>query len=245
MANKSTGEEHQSFQFKQFAIVQDRCSMKIGTDGVLLGAWANLNDAQRILDIGTGTGVIAVMMGQRNQEALIDGVEIDEQAFGQAKENMAAAPWADRLNAIQAAIQDYAPSAKGVYDVVVSNPPFFTGGTFSDNQDRQSVRHTVKLPHGDLLHAVQLLLKPEGRFCLILPLIEGLRFQELAATYNLFCTRLAEVIPTPRKPVERLLLQFERKQRALIKEQIIIQLEERNNWTSQYASLTSAFYLKM
>lgn len=238
-------EQNQPFQFKQFAIAQDRCHMKIGTDGVLLGAWANINDAQRILDVGTGTGVIAIMMGQRNAEAQIVGVEIDEQAYEQAAENMAAAPWANRLQAVQSSIQDYAPSAAGTYDVIVSNPPFFTGGTFSDNQDRQSVRHTVKLPHGDLLHAVQILLKPEGRFCLILPLIEGLRFQELAATYHFFCTRIAEVIPTQRKPVERLLLQFERQPRALIKEQIIIQQDERNHWTSQYTTLTRDFYLKM
>ncbi len=235
----------QTFQFKQFAIAQDRCTMKVGTDGVLLGAWADVTDAEHLLDIGTGTGVIAVMLGQRTETARIHAVEIDTEACEQARENMAQAPWADRLEAFNVSIQEFARTHPHQYDLILSNPPFFSGGTFSNNQDRTSVRHTVKLPHGDLLGAVRTLLSDKGKFCVILPFIEGLRFRELAASYNLYCTRLMEVKPKADKPVERLLLQFERREKALREEKLVIQHAGANAWTDEYVALTGAFYLKM
>ncbi len=146
------------FYFKQFTVQQDRCAMKIGTDGVLLGAWAEVTGARQVLDIGTGSGVIALMLAQRAEKALIHAVEVDEDAYGQACENVQAAPWAGRMSVFHAAIQDYVQTSGQQYDLIVSNPPFFSGGTFSASQDRNSVRHTVKLPHGDLLQAVRKLL---------------------------------------------------------------------------------------
>lgn len=221
--------------------------MKVGTDGVLLGAWADVSGIKKALDIGTGTGVVAIMLAQRAAEAEIHGVEIDELSCSQATENMQAVPWSERLKAFPLAVQDFARTTTERYDLIVSNPPFFTGGTFSQNQDRNSVRHTVKLPHGELLHAVRTLLKPQGRFCVILPYIEGLRFEELAKNYNFYCTRRMEVHPTPDKPVERLLLQFERTAReAVEKEELVIQqTSTTNDWTADYIALTGAFYLKM
>lgn len=235
----------QPFKFKQFSIQQDKCPMKVGTDGVLLGAWAAVGQAKRILDIGTGSGVVAVMLGQRNLEATIHGVEIDAAAYQQAEANMMAAPWKERLVAIHSPIQDFAKAQEEKYDHIVSNPPFFSGGTFSNNQDRNSVRHTVKLPHGDLLVAVRKLLTDQGRFSLILPYIEGLRFQELARTYNFYCNRITEVQPKADKKVERLLMQFERKEKELQKDSLVIQKEARNDWTEAYIALTGAFYLHM
>jgi len=220
--------------------------MKVGTDGVLLGAWANVSGRKRVLDIGTGSGVIAIMLGQRTPKAIVEGVEIDEVSAAQAAENMQAAPWANRLKLHQSSIQDFARQAPEPYDLIVSNPPFFTGGTFSDSDNRSNVRHTVKLPHGDLLSAVRDLLTEKGRFALILPFIEGLRFQEMAATYHLYCTHCTEVKPKADKPVERLLLNFERKEPAKIKQdELIIQKEKRNDWTDQYTALTKDFYLNM
>lgn len=233
------------FHFKQFTIEQDRCPMKVGTDGVLLGAWADVAGADQVLDIGTGTGVIAIMLGQRAPEATIHGVEVDEEAFLQAEENMHRAPWADRLRAFHTSIQEFTRHHPHQYDLIVSNPPFFSGGTFSTNQDRTSVRHTVKLPHGDLLISVRSLLAPEGKFCVILPLIEGLRFQELAESYHLYCTKVTEVRPKKEKPVERLLLQLERQKKEVRKDELIIQHEGNNEWTEKYIALTGAFYLKM
>lgn len=245
IGKNKTEKINEAFQFKQFSIAQDKCSMKVGTDGVLLGAWANVEGAKRVLDIGAGSGLIAIMLGQRNAEAQIHAVEIDDLAYVQAQENMQNAPWANRLNVFHQSIQDFASTPAEPYDLIVSNPPFFSGGTFSFNQDRNSVRHTIKLPHGDMLRAVQKLLAKNGKFCLILPFVEGLRFQELAASYHFYCTRVTEVLPKANKPIERLLMQFELESSAPQRDQLIIQHEGPNEWTEAYQNLTRAFYLKM
>lgn len=232
------------FQFKKFSVAQDKCSMKVGTDGVLLGAWANVSEAKRVLDVGTGTGVIAIMLAQRNEAATVHAVEIDEVACVQAKENMEASPFSNRLTAFDTSIQDYSFKQEK-YDLIVSNPPFFSGGTLSQSSDRDAVRHTVKLPHGALLLAVQRLLSDGGKFSVILPFIEGLRFEEMAATYNLYCTRKTEVKSKEDKPVERLLLEFEKEKKEQTTDELVIQKEERNDWTDAYIALTGEFYLKM
>lgn len=218
--------------------------MKVGTDGVLLGAWVDCSDRKRILDIGTGTGVIAIMLAQRNSEARVHGVEIEKTACVQAAENMENSPFSERLSVIESAVQDYS-FKKEKYDLIVSNPPFFSGGTLSENQARDAVRHTVKLPHGALLLSVQRLLSEDGKFAVILPYIEGLRFKEMAATYNLHCTRETEVKPKADKPIERLLLEFEKANKPTETTGLVIQKEARNDWTQEYIDLTGAFYLKM
>ncbi|MEY3053462.1 MAG: hypothetical protein RLY31_3247 [Bacteroidota bacterium] len=233
----------QTFRFKSFVIEQDRCTMKVGTDGVLLGAWAPVDRAQRILDIGTGTGLIAIMLAQRAPAAAVEAVEIDPLACGQARENMGRSPWAGRLQAHPQAIQEYARTKPAPYDLIVSNPPFFSGGTFSGSQDRNAVRHTVKMPHGDLLGAVRSLLGPAGRFCVVLPFMEGLRFRELASDYHLYCTKMTEVVAREGKPVGRLLLMFEQTLRPIGKDRLAI-ADEAGRWTTAYKDLTGPFYLK-
>lgn len=219
--------------------------MKVNTDGVLLGAWADVQHASRMLDIGTGTGVIAIMLGQRSEQAHITAVEIDSDACEQAIENIASTPWASRIEVVNIPIQDFAKTTREQFDLIVSNPPFFTGGTFSSNQQKASVRHTVKLPHSDLLSSVRSLLSPDGRFCVILPLIEGLRFVEVAATYHLHCTKMTEVLPRANKPVERLLLQFETKNHPREQGQVVIYEPESEQYTPPYVALTKDFYLNM
>jgi tRNA1Val (adenine37-N6)-methyltransferase len=234
------------FKFKQFQLNQDRCAMKIGTDGVLLGAWANTAEATNILDIGTGTGVIALMLAQRNLSAQVLGIEADLEAAGQAQENCAQSPWADRLKIVASTIQDFSKTTEQTFDLIVSNPPFFTGGTLSATQDKSNVRHTLKLPHGELFDAVRRILSKKGRFCVILPLIEGLRFKDLGKSYGFYCTKVTEIIPRDGKPIERLLLQFEREPNPLAQDSLIIQLDEkRHNYTEDYITLTRAFYLFM
>ncbi len=245
MNNANRKIQSKPFLFKKFTIAQDRCTMKVGTDGVLLGAWASAKGISSVLDIGTGTGVIAIMMAQRSPESIIHGVEIDEEAYKQAKENMQNSPWSARLKAFNLPIQQYAKQADDTYDLILSNPPFFSGGTFSYKQERNNVRHTVKLPHGDLLIAVRELLKVDGKFCVILPFIEGLRFVELAASYSFYCTKMTQVRPKEDKLVERLLIQFELHQKETEKDELIIQNEGRNEWTEGYIALTGDFYLKM
>ncbi|MCU0348263.1 MAG: methyltransferase [Saprospiraceae bacterium] len=220
--------------------------MKVGTDGVLLGAWSDTTDAANILDIGTGTGLIAVMLAQRATTATIHAVEIDEEACAQATENMANSPWANRLTSFQSSIQDFAKQSKQRYDLVVSNPPFFSGGTFSNSQDKNSVRHTVKLPHGDLLAAVRSLLSPHGKFCMILPPMEGHRFKEMAGNYGIFCSKMVEVFPKMGKPVERLLLQFELTMKPLEQSSLVIMDGDGpNDWTPAFRELTGEYYLKL
>lgn len=238
-------ERKQVFKFKQFSVAQDRCPMKVGTDGVLLGAWAEANNARSVLDIGTGTGLIAVMMAQRIQEAQIKGIDIDETSCEQATENMTLSPWGDRLESIHSSIQDYARFTRDKFDLIVSNPPFFSGGTFSSKEARNTVRHTVKLPNGDLLSAARNLLNKDGLFCVILPHIEGLRFVEVARNYNLYCTKMTEVFPKVDKPVERLLLQFEHQEKEMRTDSLVIQKEKRNDFTDDYIALTREFYLNL
>ena len=231
------------FRFKQFTIEQDQCTMKVGTDGVLLGAWAAANEVNLALDIGTGTGLIAIMLAQRLTGAHIHAVEINESACQQAQNNMANSPWSNHLQAFFQPIQEYAKVSSEKYDLIVSNPPFFSGGTFSQNQDKTNVRHTVKLPHGDLLSAVRSLLAEDGKFCIILPLIEGLRFRELALSYQLYCSEIMEVIPKVDHQVERLLMKFGKEEIALKKSQLIVYKEQPNVYTEEYVALTKAFYL--
>lgn len=218
--------------------------MKVGTDGMLLGAWADISAVKHALDIGTGTGLIAIMLAQRCPAAVIHAVEIDGEACSQASENMLKTPWATQLHAFNISIQDFSEKNSIRYDLIVSNPPFFSGGTFSTSQDKTSVRHTVKLPHGDLLSAVRSMLDESGKFCVILPHMEGLRFKEMAAGYHLYCTKMTEVKPKADKRIERLLLQFERKPGHLKKDSLVILNENgSNDWTDAYKALTRDFYL--
>ncbi|MCF8246581.1 MAG: tRNA1(Val) (adenine(37)-N6)-methyltransferase [Saprospiraceae bacterium] len=238
--------EVKPFQFKQFEIAQDRCTMKVGTDGVLLGAWSDTTGAGKILDIGSGTGLIAIMLAQRANAATIHAVEIDEEAAGQASENMKNSPWAEQLTCFHTSIQDFAKQTRQHYDLIVSNPPFFSGGTFSSSQDKNSVRHTIKLPHGDLLSAIRTLLAPGGRFCMVLPQMEGLRFREIAGNYGIFCSKMTEVIPKIGKPVERLLLQFELNRKPMEQSQLVIRVDDGpDDWTDAFRQLTGSYYLKM
>lgn len=230
------------FEFKQFTIEQDQCSMKVGTDGILLGAWADIEQNDQVLDIGTGTGLISLMLAQRAQNATVHSVEIDEKAWGQAKDNFKNSPFATRLTAFHEPIQDYASRSRDSYDLIVSNPPFFSGGTFSANQSRNDVRHTVKLPNGDLLSSTRRLLKPEGRFCVVLPLIEGLRLKERALTYGLYCTKLTEVVPKTGKAPNRVLMQFEKRENDLVENSMNVWKDE-DQYSETFVGMTKDFYL--
>ena len=232
------------FQFKQFALNQEKCSMKIGTDGVLLGAWVNCEEKKEILDIGCGTGLIGIMLGQRNKKGHIDGIEIQNEAFDEANENMNLAPWSDRLHCISGAIQEYSRASYKKYDLIVSNPPFFTGGTFSDQAGRDTARHTIKLPHGDLIFSIRRLLAKDGTFALILPYMEGLRFMELAERADLHVQRITEVFPKASLAINRLMIEFGwEKKDAPLPTQLVIR-EEDNSYTEAYIELTKDFYLK-
>ena len=146
------------FQFKQFTIRQEKCAMKVGTDGVLLGSWADLTHARRLLDIGTGTGLMAIMAAQRNLELIIDAIEIDPAAFEQARENANNSPWRERIHLFQGEVQAFTPTYK--YDIIICNPPFFINSTKNPELNRTLARHCETLSHEDILQVSDNLLLP-------------------------------------------------------------------------------------
>jgi len=234
------------FRFKQFAIFHDECAMKVGTDGVLIGAWADVAKASSILDIGTGTGLIAIMAAQKNEFAQIYGIDIDESAYFQALKNVNLCPWKERIGVKKIALQDFQnQNGENSFDAIITNPPYFVAGTKAPVQKRHIARHVAMLPHVELLKSVEILLSENGKFSIILPYQEGNNFQKLATEFSLYLTRICEVRSKKGKPVERLLMEFKKEEIPIIRKELIIQYEARNSWTPDYIELTKAFYLKM
>jgi tRNA1Val (adenine37-N6)-methyltransferase len=230
------------FQFKQFTIVQDRCGMKVGTDGVLLGAWTHPNSAQRILDIGTGTGLIALMLAQRSQ-AEIDGVEIDLEACIQARENVARSPWFHRITVHHCRLQDYTPSGEQLYDLLVANPPFFTNVYKAAHPTRTLARHDDHLPLIDLLKSADRLLIKEGRLTVIYPCTAVSFFNQLAQEQGFFCNQRVWVKPTPHTPPKRVLMELSRSSFSYPDTEITIE-KNRHIYTPEFIDLIREFYLK-
>lgn len=230
------------FQFKQFTIRQDRTPMKVGTDGVLLGAWATVEQAACMLDIGTGTGLIALMAAQRNLSAHIDALEIEPNACQQARENILASPWSQRITVIQTALQDYISPC--TYDCILCNPPFFSQSTKTPDKGRTLARHNDSLPHPVLIEQVSRLLSPQGIFCVILPVAEALELIQQARPYRLFPAHITRVLPNPGKPPKRYLVQFAFDPARKQEDELVLELS-RHHYSPEYRNLTKAFYLKM
>lgn len=231
------------FHFKQFSIRHDRSTMKVGTDGVLLGAWVAVEDANSILDIGTGSGVIALMLAQRTApHVLIHAVEIEASDATQATENVAHSQWPDKVKVFQSAIQDFQPHIQ--YDHIVSNPPYFINSLEPPDARRIEARHTTRLSHEELLMAAVRLLKPAGKLSIILPYTEGHHCIALALRYNLFCIRQTNFRTRADKPIERLLLTFAFKMSPVDHGEILLYNGD-NDWSSEYRALTREFYLKL
>lgn len=230
------------FQFKQFTIHQDRTPMKVGTDGVLLGAWAELEYAENILDIGTGTGLIALMSAQRNSSARIDAIEIEPAACLQARENVSASCWADRIEIIQSALQDFKPEK--AYDSIVCNPPFFINSTPTPDNGRTLARHCNSLPHTDLIVHVARLLAPGGVFSVILPVNEAKELIAYARLHQLYPRHITRVHPTPTKAPKRYLIQLSTAPASAIEDDLVIELS-RHQYSKEYIGLTRDFYLLM
>jgi tRNA1Val (adenine37-N6)-methyltransferase len=216
--------------------------MKVGTDAVLLGSWANASHAKHILDIGTGTGIIALMLAQRSG-AQIDAIDIDHNAYLQASENVIASPWKDRISVFHKALQEFSPETDYRYDVIVSNPPFFVDSSKALEKSRTNARHTDQLPYGDLLKGVLRLLNPSGKFYVILPTKESEQFREMAEENKLFCTKITRVVTRTDKPEKRMLMRFEFTNRAFSEDSITIEQDERHSYTDQYKELTKDYYL--
>lgn len=230
------------FCFRQFAVRHDRCAMKVGTDGVLLGAWARAgHPVRRALDIGTGTGLVALMLAQRFPDALFDAIDIDPDACLQARENVACSPFAGRISVVETPLQEFFPPCS--YDLVVSNPPYFVESQESPDRARSLARHTATLSFADLLRGAARLLADQGTFALIVPTGHAASILSEASLQGLFPVRRLDLRTTPRRPPKRTLLALVRHRPPLVvhDEECLENADgTRSDW---YSALCADFYL--
>ena len=243
------------FQFKQFTVQQDKCAMKIGTDGVLLGAWTPIeNNPYSILDIGAGTGILSLMLAQRSNAEQIDAIEIDEDAYEQCVENFENSPWSDRLFCFHAGLDEFVeepeddPSDSELaqqYDLIISNPPFYSEDYKTESDQRDLARFQDALPFEDLVEAADLLLTENGIFAVIIPFKEETKFIDLAKDFELYPIQITRVKGTPTTEIKRSLLAFSRNKIAEIPTEELVIETARHVYTPEYINLTNDFYLKM
>jgi tRNA1Val (adenine37-N6)-methyltransferase len=220
--------------------------MKIGTDGVLLGAWTPItNNPFSVLDIGTGTGIIALMVAQRTNAEQIDALEIDEAAYEQAVDNFENSPWSNRLFCFHAGLDELIEEPEDEYDLIISNPPFYSEDFKSDNEQRDLARFQDAMPFEDLIEAADLLLSENGIFAVIIPFKEEAKFLALATEFDLYPFKITHVKGTSTTEIKRSLLALSRnKTTNLLVEELVIEIE-RHVYTHEYVALTREFYLKM
>lgn len=231
------------FQFKQFTVWHDKCAMKVGTDGVLLGAWAPIENANRILDVGTGTGLVALMLAQRSSlDTNIIALEIDDSAVEQAKENVERSPWKERIEVVKGDFVSYCSSVK--FDAIVSNPPYFVDSLGCPGQQRNVARHNDSLTYERLFLGVSSLLTKEGTFTIVIPTDVADRVKLIAAMQNLYAVRQLYVITKPGGPSKRTLINFSFAEQECIVDHLLIELS-RHQYSEEYIALTRDFYLRM
>lgn len=230
------------FRFKQFTVTHEQSTMKVGTDGVLLGSWAELENAGQILDVGTGCGIIAIMAAQRSM-AMIDAIDIDKHSVDEAGANFSRSPWPERLKAIQAVFNDFAFSTDKKYDVILCNPPFFVHSLLSPRPSRNLARHQHSLSLSDLFEGSKKLLKPGGHLDFIIPADRQAEAENLLNQKQLNIQRKTIVHPIPEKMASRVLIQAGFTVKNFTEEKLIIEDGKRGQYTEQYKQLTADFYL--
>ena len=228
-----------NFRFKQFEIEQDRCAMKVGTDGVLLGAWAK--GGRRILDIGSGTGLISLMMAQRFPEAEVVGIDMDADACGQARENVMASPFRDRVEIECCRLQDF--GGAGDFDAIVSNPPFFVDSLKNPDSKRTMARHTDSLPFRDLFAGVKRLLSDDGIFSAIVPVEVVEQFVAESCILGFYLIRKCGVKTVERKQPKRFMLSFAKHRISPYEEHVETMMDSQGNRSEWYRKITEEFYL--
>jgi tRNA1Val (adenine37-N6)-methyltransferase len=235
--------KHRPFHFKKFSIDHSESTMKVGTDGVLLGAWVAVEGCTSILDIGTGSGVIALMLAQRSAEGtVIDAIEINERDAKVAEGNVFASPWPHKVTIHCIAAQKFESQRR--YDLIVSNPPYFSNSFEPPDPSRLLARHTSSLTFDDLIDVALRCMSAEGRLAVVLPFTEGLHFTELAARKGLACTRKYVFRSRKEKPEERFLLEFRRNSTSVDDGEIIL-YDNGDEWSDAYKQITREFYLRL
>ena len=233
------------FQFKQFSVAQDRCEMKVGTDAVLLGAWSALDHMPNtILDIGSGTGILALIMAQRSTAEFIDALEIDADAYEQCVYNFETSDWGDRLFCYHASLDEFVGEIEDTYDLIISNPPFYTDHFKSRNEARNKARFEDALPFEELLTSVSKLLSVTGQLNVIIPFSEEINFISLAKNVDLYPIRILRVRGQEESPVKRSLISFTFQENKIEVSELTIEIT-RHHYTHDYINLTKDFYLKL
>lgn len=233
------------FQFKQFNIDQSNAPFKVGTDGILLGAWCNIEHVENSLDIGTGTGIIGLMLAQRTKK-MVTAIEINEIAYLQAKLNIEHSKWNNKVELINSSLQQFCKNAieNKKFDLIVSNPPYFVNSLKSINKDKSTARHTDTLSHKDILIRTKNIITEKGRLCVVLPEEEGKKYIASAKENGWFLTKLTKVYPNPNKPVKRLLIETSLTFSPYSEDNITIETGiKRHDYTEEYKSLTREFYI--
>ena len=233
------------FKFKQFTVKQDRCAMKIGTDGVLLGAWTSVkHNPFSVLDIGSGTGILSLMIAQRSHAEQIEAIEIDDDAYEQCSENFENSPWNDRLFCYHASLLEFVEEVEDAFDLIICNPPFYSEDYKTENKSRDLARFNDAMPFKHIIYAVAHLLAEDGLFSIVIPRKEEDDFVALANTVGLYPQRILHVRGNPDTEVKRSLIEFSYTENEVETSELIIETE-RHNYTKDYINLTKDFYLKM
>ncbi len=233
------------FKFKQFSVSHSRCGMKVGTDGVLLGAWANVDNCQTVLDIGTGCGLIALMVAQRNPKAIITAIDIDADAVDEARENVENSIFRNRIEIINKSLQYFLDCCTQRFDAIVTNPPFFADGLLSPDRARADARHAFSMPYEEIFKAAKLLFSENGKLSIIYPITQRNALVEEAMLNDLFVSRETVVLPTPTSSPKRVLLEFSRFSSSnIIPEELVIEIE-RHKYSEEYERLVKDFYLNL
>ena len=218
--------------------------MKVGTDGVLLGAWASVPvPGSRVLDVGTGTGLIALMIAQRTRDVLVESLEIDPSSAMQAEENFQDSPWRERISCMHSSFQDYAARSKDRYDLIICNPPFFSASSKTPSKEKNLARHDDSLSLGDIFRGSPGLMKENSLISLILPIHKEAQALDLIREHKLYCSRLTRVKPAPGKALKRVLLEFTNMPVDRREEELIIETESRHRYSEAFKNLVNDFYL--
>ena len=234
------------FQFKQFNVEQDKCAMKVGTDSVLLGAWCPIdNNPISVLDIGAGTGILSLMLAQRTNAEQIDSVEIDEEAYEQCVSNYENSPWSDRLFCYHAGLDELVEDPEDEYDIIISNPPFYSEDFKTESAQRDLARFQDALPFEDLVEAADLLLSENGIFAVVIPFKEEEKFIDLCAEFELYPVKVTRVKGSHKTPIVRSLMAFKRYELSVLEADELVVEINRHEYTDDYINLTKDFYLRM
>ena len=229
------------FRFKQFTIQQEKAAMKVGTDGILLGAWADVSACKRILDVGTGTGLIALMLAQRS-EAIVTAIEIEKNATEQARENVSNSSWSSRVIVDHISFQEFEEKSNGFFDLIVSNPPFFRNSLKANGEERTLARHNDSLSFEELISGSYKMLSSVGKLAVILPFEAKEDFMNSAAVENLFLVRQTIIHPEESKKANRVLLELSKKKTVPQENRLVIYSDQKV-YSNSFTELTRNFYL--